>query len=207
MTARETKETEAKALLVESVRRLLVPVFIERGFAIVPRRLPGGEADRRYTDMFPLDEMRREMPDGGVDLIEVQFAPRNRAALRINATAVPKNGMVTAGGHRTASQLHGGGLHDHFETHARPWLRWGLRVVGLEPLGEWFSLWPLPGLLTGQNDYDRLVLRVVEIVPEVEMALREGKLGPHVRRVAIKTLSPKVLERVRRFNENSTKNR
>jgi len=95
--------------------------------------------------------------------------------------------MMTLGGHRTAEELHAGGLHDHFETHARPWLRPGLRALGLEPLGEWFSLrlWRLRS--PKEADYDRLALQVASLVPEIELALSEGKLGPHMRKIVIPT--------------------
>ena len=49
-----------------------------------------------------------------------KFSTYKRAAFRINACPVPKEGMMTAGGHRSTEELHESGLHDHFETHARP---------------------------------------------------------------------------------------
>ena len=73
--------------------------------------------------------------------MEIQFSSHGRAAFRINACAVPKDGIMTLGGQRTAEELEAGGLHDHFETHGRPWLRPALRALGLEPLGGWFSVW------------------------------------------------------------------
>ena len=36
-----------------------------------------------------------------------------------------------------------------------------------------------------QSDYDKLALRVACLLPEVELALREGKLGPHMRKIVI----------------------
>jgi hypothetical protein len=36
-----------------------------------------------------------------------------------------------------------------------------------------------------QADYDKLVLRVAGFLPELELALREGNLGPHMRRIVI----------------------
>lgn len=186
-------------MLVESVRTHILPVFVQQGFAVAPRRVPRGPVDRKSVDIFPLGEMRRARPDGGVDLVEIQFKTYQRAAFRINATAAPKEGMMTVGGHRTAEELHAGGLHDHFETHARPWLRPTLRALRLEPLGEWFSVchWPLR---SPKADYDKLAMRVAGILPELELALREGKLGPHIRRLEFKPLPPEVLERIRKLN-------
>ena len=37
-----------------------------------------------------------------------------------------------------------------------------------------------------QSDYEKLVVEVAGLVPELESALRSGKLGPHVRRVRIR---------------------
>lgn len=183
-------------LLIESVREHLLPIFFEQGFVIAKRRITAKVVDREYADSFPFDELRRSKPDGGVDLIEIQFKSRQRAAFRINATAVPRGGMMTAGGHRTVEELHGGGLHDHFETHARPWLRPLLSVIGLEPLGAWFSLWQWPLRPLKKADYEGLALRVASIVPEIELALSDNKLGPHLRRVLIRPLPPEVLERI-----------
>jgi hypothetical protein len=53
-----------------------------------------------------------------------------------------------------------------------------------------------------QADYEKLALRVAGLLPELELALREGKLGPHMRRLdssLFKPLPPEVLERIRRL--------
>ena len=107
---------------------------------------------------------------------------------------------MTAGGHKTAEKIIELGVTD-LETHARPWLRPGLRALGLEPLGAWFSVryWPLRA--PTQADYDKLALQVVGLLPEIELALREGKLGPHMRRMdasLFKPLPPEILERIER---------
>src|SRR5207245_9340537 len=101
LRARRAREREAKRrkdVLVESVRTHLLPALIERGFAVAPRREPRGQVDRKCVDIFPLGEMRRARSDGGVDLVEIQFKTYQRAAFRINATAAPKEGMMTVGG-------------------------------------------------------------------------------------------------------------
>jgi len=78
---------------------------------------------------------------------------------------------MTLGGHRTAEELYAGGLHDHIEMYAYPrcWI--------------WFSLWFWRFRSPSRADYDKLALRVADLVPELESALREGKLGPHIRRI------------------------
>ncbi|HZR28348.1 MAG TPA: hypothetical protein VFA71_06175 [Terriglobales bacterium] len=182
---RKTKEEELrkhKDLLIESVRTHLPPAFIQRGFAVVSR-VRQEPADRKSVGTFPFELLRRARPDGAVDLVEIQFATYQRAAFRINACAVLKEGMMTLGGHRSVEELHAGGLHDHLQIHARPWLRPSLRALGLEPLGAWFSLplWWFRSPL--QANYDKLALRVASFLPEIELALREGKLGPHMRQI------------------------
>jgi hypothetical protein len=125
--------------------------------------------------------------------------PQSSPAFQINACAVPQAGMMTAWGHRGAEELFAGGLHDHFETHARPWLRPALRALGLEPLSQWFSVWHWPLRRPTKADYDKLAKRAVDILPEVELALREGKLGPHMRSTVFTPLPPEALERVERI--------
>jgi hypothetical protein len=55
----------------------------------------------------------------------------------------------------------------------------------LEPPGGWFSLWLRWLGSPKQADYDKLALRVAGLVPEIELALSEDKLGPHMRRVRL----------------------
>jgi hypothetical protein len=135
LRARRAKERDArrrKDLLVKSVRALLLPAFIGRGFAPAP---PANRSttDRKSVNTFPFGLLRRPRADRGVDLVEIQFSTYQRAAFRINACPVPKEGMMTVGGHRSTGEIHASGLHDHFETHARPWLRPGLRALRLDP--------------------------------------------------------------------------
>lgn len=169
---KEHKLRRHKEFLIESVRTRILPIFIQQGFSATPRVL-SGPVDRKSADIFPFDLLRRTRRDGGVDLVEVQFMTYQRAAFRINACAVPKEGVMALGGHRTAEQLDAGGLHDHFEMYASPRLR------------RWFSLCFWRFRTPVQSDYDRLALKVAAFLPEVELALREDKLGPHMRKIAI----------------------
>jgi hypothetical protein len=36
-----------------------------------------------------------------------------------------------------------------------------------------------------EGDYEKRALRVAGVVPELELALREGQMGPHMRQVMI----------------------
>ncbi len=202
LRARRAKEKEAKRrrdLLEENVRTHLLPALTKLGFEAAPMDVHDRPVDREFLRSFPSWGSLIRVREPVVDRVEIQFSTYGRAAFRINATPVPKEGMMTAGGHRTAEELHGGGLHDHFETHARPWLRPGLRAIGLEPLGGWFSVWHWPYRSPTRDNYEKLVLRVVDLLPELESALREGRMGPHMRRLEFKPLPQEVLERMRKL--------
>jgi hypothetical protein len=198
--ARRAQEREArrrKDLLVNSVRTHLMPALIQRGF----EALPAAEEieDRKNKGTFPFGRLRRVRPDGRVDQVQIEFSTYARSAFRINACAIPKEGMMTDGGHKTAEECLELGVHD-LETHARPWLRPMLGALRIDPVGQWFSVWHWPFLSPKEGEYERLALRAVAILPELEFALRDGKLGPHIRRFEMKPLPAEVLERIRRFN-------
>jgi hypothetical protein len=106
-------------------------------------------------------------------LIEIQFAPYKGAAFRVNVGVAPKEGMMTLTGHWPAEEVCVQWLNEFFEMYASP--RWR----------TWFSLRFWQFRMPVQSDYDKLTLRVAAFLPEVELALREGKLGPHMRRVVI----------------------
>ena len=101
-----------------------------------------------------------------------------RAAFRINAGVAPKQGMMTVTGHWPAEGVCVHWLNEFFEMYASS--RWR----------SWFSLWFWRFRIPVQSDYDKLALRVAGFLPEVELALREGKLGLHVRRVVIPRRPP-----------------
>jgi len=188
-----------RRLLEASVQTHVLPALTKLGFDAAPVVEHDGLADREFVRSFPPWGNLIRVRESIIDKVEIQFSSRGRAAFRINATPVPKEGMMTAGGLRTAEEIHASGLHCHFETHARPWLRPSLKALGLEPLGEWFSAWHWPLRPPTQANYDKLALRVVGILPELELALREGKLGPHIRRLEFKPHPPEVLERMRKL--------
>ena len=170
--AKEHKLRKHKDLLLQSVQTRILPVFVQQGFSVAPP-VHNSPIDRKSADTFPFG-LRRARPDArGVDLVEIQFMTYQRAAFRINACAVPKEGMMTVGGHRSVDELEAGGLHDHFEMYDSP--RWW----------RWFSLWFWRFRTPEKSDYDKLVRRVAGYLPEIELALHDGKLGPHIRKIVI----------------------
>jgi hypothetical protein len=130
-----------------------------------------------------------------VDQVEIQFSTYGRAAFRINACAVPQGGMMTYGGHKTAEECLALGVHD-LEMYAFP--RWFV-FFGLFSQGLWRFRSP------AQSDYDKLALRVARLLPELELALREVKFGPHVRRLEMKPLPPEILARLENLKSTSNK--
>jgi hypothetical protein len=181
---RALKTKEHREWLTQSVRTHLVPALTKQGFEVTPL-VHGTPSDREFDLSFPEWGRLIRVREPGVDLVEIQLATHRRAAFRINAGVAPRGGLMTLRGHRPAEEVAVHWLNEYFETHARPWLRPGLRAMGLEPLGAWFSLWHWPYRSPTRSDYDRLALRVAGFLPEVELALREGKLGPHMRRIVI----------------------
>ena len=176
------RNKEQQECLIESVRNNLVPAFTKQGFVVAPpiRRSP---VDREFEQSFPSWGRLIRTREAGVDLVQIQLAKYRRTAFRISAGVAPRAGLMTPQGHRPAEEVAVHWLGEYFETHARPWLRPVLAAVGLEPLGAWFSVWPSRS--PAQDDYDKLARRAATVVPEVERALREGKSGPHIRRVVI----------------------
>ena len=171
--------------LTQSVRTHLLPVLIKQGFEVAPPRELPEPIDRDIVRCFPPWGQLMRRRELVVDLMEIQFASYGRAAFRVNAGVVPIDGLTTPTGHRSVEEVGVHWLEEFFETHARPWLRPGLRALGLEPLGAWFSVWCWPYQSPVKDDYEKIAQYAASSVPELELALREGRLGPHVRRVAI----------------------
>jgi hypothetical protein len=175
--AKERRLRKHNDLLLQSVCTHILPKFIQQGFSASPQ-VSINPVDPKSAGTFPFDLLRRVRPDGGFDLVEIQFMTYQRAAFRINVCAVPKDGMMTLGGDRAPDELKAGGLHDHFEMYDCP--RWR----------RWFSVWFWRFRTPVQSDYDKLALEVAGFLTEVELALREGRVGPHMRRVVIPRRTP-----------------
>ena len=175
--------------LIESVRTHLLPAFVEHGFDVAPH-VSRGLADRDFLLALPLGRLiRHRMPDL-VDLAEIEFAPHGAPAFQVIAGTAPKEGLMTFSGHWAAEDLYAGWLDECFVTHARPWLRFVGSALGAEDLGAWFSVWYAPWQTPASTDYERLALRVAGYQPEIEVALRGGRLGPHLRKVVISHPKP-----------------
>jgi hypothetical protein len=174
---KQKSNEQPRHLLIKSLRAHLLPVLIKQGFEVAPL-VHSGPVDREFTLTLPLGRLRRYR-EAVVDLVEIQFKTYRRPAFRINAGVAPKDGLMTYTGHRAGvEELDASGLPDHFEMYACP--RWWI----------WFSLWLWRFRSPVQAQYDRLALRVAGFVPELELVLREGRLGPHMRRIMIPWPAP-----------------
>jgi hypothetical protein len=171
---RRTSVKERRGWLIQSLQTHLLPVLLEQGFAVAPAVAPGhsGPVERELVLALPLGRLVRHR-EGGVDLIEIDFRKYRRAAFRIAAGVAPKEGLMTLTGHWPAEDIHVGWLNEFYVMYALP--RW--RVS--------FFTWHWPYQSPTQGDYQRLAQRVAGFVPELELALREGGLGPHMRRFLI----------------------
>lgn len=163
---------ERQELLTRSLRTHLLPALTNQGFEVAPQG-HRGTVDREFVLSFPPWGRLIRARESGVDLIEIQFAPARRSAFRINAGVAPKEGMMTLTGHWRVEDVLVHWLNEFFEIYALS--RWRI----------WFSLWSWPFRIPVQSDYDKLALRAAAFLPEIELALREGKVGPHVRKVII----------------------
>ncbi len=164
--------SQARNWLIESLRMHLLPLLIQQGFETA-RLVHGGPMDRELVLSLSLGRLRRAREGGKVDLVEIQFAPHRRAAFRLMVGVAPKEGLMTFTGHWVAEDVYIGWLNEYFVMSASRWRQ------------AWFSVWHWPHRPPTQADYDKLALRVAGLLPEVELGLREGRLGPHMRRVVI----------------------
>jgi hypothetical protein len=171
--------SQARKWLLKSIESHLVPAIIQLRFTQEIERTLKPPIDRRHTLAFPLPNLVR-IRDSSLDMIQIQFAPYRFNAFRINASI--RLGEAIGNDH-TLSQIRGAVPNDRFEmyAHRRLWMFWWL---------SWFSVRPRPFGSPKQEDYEKLALRVASYVPELEDALREGKLDPHMRHVVISHRPP-----------------
>ncbi len=180
LRARNRAANQRREWLADSVRSHLLPAFTNRGFVVTPLKDLDEPTDRDYLLCFPQWGRLLRYRDSVVDLVEIQFASHGRAGFRINSGVAPRNGLTTWAGHRSPEQMGVHFLEEWFESNARPWIT----RLKLPPIGTWFSVWHLPWRAPNRNDYEVTALRAAGIVPEIDIALRESKLGPHIRKVA-----------------------
>ncbi|MBA4098774.1 MAG: hypothetical protein C0484_18670 [Rhodospirillum sp.] len=107
-----------------------------------------------------------------METVEIQIG-RYDAAFALNIGLVPREGATFESGHVGPEAFRVTWLEEWYELYRWPRLR------------RWFSLFRWPGRTLTEADYDKLVKGVVELIPEVERALKDGTCGPHVLRVRL----------------------
>jgi len=162
-----TRETK---WLREAIGVLLVPELEKRGFRAVP--LKPDERRSEVAIAFPFGRMRRPGP-GGLEIVEIQLDKRGAPAFRLNLGIAPPEGVHHPLGFVPQEDVWVHYLDQSYELYDRSLL--GRR--------KWFSLPWWRGKAIERQEVERLVQRVVALIPEVEALFREGKRGPHIREV------------------------
>jgi hypothetical protein len=157
----------------QSVRAYLVPALVNIGFVVDPKSggFDEGEDVEKLQGTSPSWGQLVRIRGATRDRIGIQFSTYGRAAFTINASA---RLQVSEDKER---------LLYSFRTDARARFRPVLRALRLGNQGSWFSLfcWRLRSPV--QAKYDKLSLKAVLIVPDIDTALRENKTGPNVLRL------------------------
>jgi hypothetical protein len=157
--------------LIKSIRTLLLPAFEKFGFVVNP--LGEDELQSELRKLMPLGRLRR-VESHSIDLIEVQIN-RYSSSFRLNLGSIPPEGAVSAGRHIAQESIKTvSDLDIHFFVHPL-FLNNGL-----------FSVWHWPWRKVVASDYDDLVSKVIKLIPEIELALSEGKCSSHIRLVDLR---------------------
>jgi hypothetical protein len=164
--------------LRKAVNRHLLPAFEQRGFTIMP--LGKDEAsDRESRSAFPFGRLRRPSPQG-FEVVEIQMA-RYSAAFSFNIAVVPKEGYPPSWGQ--GGEFPVTWFEDWYEFHRWPRVSRG------------FSVHRWPWQTVTQADYDALVKRIVDLIPEIEQLFKDGTCGPHVKHINLpRTAAPKPVD-------------
>ena len=123
---------------------------------------------------FPFGRLRRSGSQG-LEIVEIQLAKYHRPAFRLNLGIAPPGGIThPVGGQVAQDEVWVHYLDHSYELLECPWL-W-----------KWFSVWRFPGKAATRAECEKLVDKVVKLVPEIEALFAEGKQGPHMRERSMK---------------------
>lgn len=152
----------------------MVPEFAKKNFETV--MLHSSEKhpiDRELIASMPFGLLRRRT-DRGIEQVEINLSAHGRAGFNINLGVVPLAGIESSMGHIEAERVLVTWLDCYFVLCARR--RFFTPFLVRRP---WLSRRPIT-----EADYDRLVDQVVALLPEIDQALSDKKIGPHIRRVS-----------------------
>ena len=158
--------------LVDAIRNRLLPELIRREFEVIPlQAIRSGPIDREFIVSLPFGLLRRR-GERGLEQIEIQLGSSGRASFSINCGVIPEGGVDGVRGHIDANEALVTWLDEFYILYS------SARRSSPFAIRRWW--W---GKAVAQADYDALVGRTAELLPEVEKALVEGVVGPHIRRI------------------------
>jgi len=172
-----------RSWLRSNIDKLLVPALEQRGFARV--RLSAADARSEMAFLTPHGSFRRPGPQG-LETIEIHFARYGAAVFRLDFGILPPGGVsyshASGSGHIAQEDMCTGAVEVSYVL--LPWPRLWIE----------FRVCRWPGRTVVESDYEKLVGKVVGLIPEIERVFKDGKCGPHVR-VSDKRFRPNRLQR------------
>lgn len=160
-------------LLRASLKRILVPALLARGFVLTP--YSGEDANSRATKIyFPFGKFWRRSSDGD-DLLVIQIDKYGPPSFSLSFGVVPDEQPVVEAPDPSVlsnakSAFWPGWLEVGYDLCSFPYFLRGFRV-------EWWQ-----GKKQDTAGYDELVQGVVKLLPEVDDALVYDRCGRHIRR-------------------------
>lgn len=165
---RKEQRRRERRWLVKALESIFVRALKEQRFEAIA--FTDEEVNSWVRTAHPFGRFRRTR-EGGFDVVTIQLAEYGRPAFRLAAGVVPSVGVNhPATGYVAAEAL--------WPAHLPTWFEF----CDIPVIGRWFSLWHWPSRRIKQDDIESLVSRITTvIIPEMEMALREGRGGKHTR--------------------------
>ena len=165
-------EEGLRGKLIETLRKRLLPVFLEIGFSCLP--LPPEEANSvEMREAFPLGRLKRER-NGKMDVVEIQFDKNNRPRFVINFGTVPEEGVTTPWGHFIS--------RDEADPSGLPV---AFRLYSSALRARWFEF----GLFSAKNDeaIDKIADKSIKLSGEIKKWFEEDLVGTHMRNFGLDT--------------------
>lgn len=143
--------------LLKILSDLFIPVIEAKGFS---------RHQIHKEKNFPFGDFRREGASG-FEVIEIQFDKNGGARFVINFGIIPKVGFEDSHGqHFSPGEI------------IISWLPEWYRIYPNRFFKTWFS----SSVISGLSLTTEPVLKVVQLIPEIEEWFRTSKIGPHVKR-------------------------
>ncbi len=155
--------------LSNQIRKQLITAFEVAGFQNIPYPREPEYAEIRNSQ--PFGRLHRNSSHG-IESVEIHLNKYGDAAFRLFAGVIPHEGTQSSRGHQIAQDVLISWLDEMFYAKAS-FFSHSFHVR------RWF------GKAT-EDDYAKLVARVVKIIPEIEIALRTGTGTSHMKKISRK---------------------